>query len=56
MKRVTMALSVLAVLSLAACANGVNWSPECSDRTAGKCGYSAQPHKADKAFNKSLRK
>ena len=60
MKRFTLALSVLAVLALSACANSGSWSPECGGRTAGKCaaGKDTMPkkHKADKAFNKALHK
>ena len=59
MKRFTLALSVLAVLALTACAHG---STTCNDRTAGKCkaekaaAAKKGKHKADAAFNKALRK
>lgn len=57
MKRSFIALSLLAVLSLAACANGTGWTPECGDRTAGKCMKAASGSgKANKAFNQSLHK
>ncbi len=64
MKRFTLALAVLAALSLSACANGGKWTPECSDRTAGKCTHektttvkkAGKKHKADAAFNKAMRK
>ncbi|MBI3440901.1 MAG: hypothetical protein HY052_03710 [Proteobacteria bacterium] len=60
MKRFTLALSVLTVLALSACANGGTWTPACNDRTAGKCtpAKAAAPakHKADAAFSKALRK
>ncbi len=56
MKRSKMALAVLAVLTLSACANGGDWTPVCNGRTAGKCVMDKDGHKADAAFSKSLRK
>lgn len=56
MKSTMIALSLLAVLSLSACAYGTNWTPECGDRTAGKCMNGGAGSKAHKAFNKSLHK
>ncbi len=55
MKRFTLALSMFAVLSLAACANGSGWTPMSGGRTAGE-GTVASSHHADKTFSKSLHK
>ncbi len=56
MKSFTLALSVLAVLSLSACGYGSAGS--CDHRTAGSCAdkVDSGSHKADAAFSKSLRK
>ena len=60
MKRITLALSTLAVLALAACANGGTWTPMSDGRTAGKSQVETTHHaasmKADKSFSKSLHK
>lgn len=55
MKRFTLALSVLAVLSLTACANGAGWTPMSDGRTAGQSVVD-NSSKADGAFSRSLRK
>lgn len=57
MKRTLLALSMLAVLSVAACSNNGTWTPMSSGRTAGE-GTVEQTHgsKADKTFSESLRK
>jgi hypothetical protein len=58
MKRFTLALSVLAVLSLTACAYGTNWTPMSGGRTAGAGmeNKNSVSHKADKTFNKAMHK
>lgn len=58
MKRFTLALSVLAVLSLSACANGGSWTPQSDGRTAGTgtVEKAAPSKKADKTFNKAMHK
>ena len=58
MKRFTLALSVLAVLSLAACANGGSWTPMSDGRTAGTSTVENAPmkSKADKTFSESQHK
>ena len=57
MKRFALALSVMAVLGLTACAHGGTWTPEAGGRTAGS-GVENAPmkHKADKTFNKAMHK
>jgi hypothetical protein len=56
MKHTLIALSVLAVMSVSACANNGTWTPMSSGRTAGE-GTVQQSHtKADKTFSESLRK
>jgi basic membrane lipoprotein Med (substrate-binding protein (PBP1-ABC) superfamily) len=60
MKRFALALSVMAVLSLAACTNGGVWTPMSDGRTAGSStvekSVSTKTHKADRTFNKSMHK
>lgn len=60
MKRFTLALSVLAVLSLSACANGGSWTPQSDGRTAGtgtvEKSVPAPSKKADRTFNKAMHK
>jgi len=60
MKRFTLALSVFAVLSLAACANGGTWTPMSDGRTAGEGTVEksapVKSHKADKTFSKAQHK
>lgn len=57
MKNVTLALSVLTVLTLGACTNGGDWTPMSAGRTAGE-GQVEQVthHRADDSFSSSLRK
>lgn len=57
MKHFALALSVLAVLSLSACANGSGWTPMSDGRTAGQSVVdNSTGSKADGAFSRSLRK
>jgi hypothetical protein len=58
MKRFTLALTVLSVLSLAACTNGGAWTPMADGRTAGEGPVKAAPmkKKADKTFSKAMHK
>lgn len=56
MKRFTLALSLVAVLSLAACANGSGWTPMSGGRTAGEGNVQSSSNAADKTFSKSLHK
>ena len=59
MKRTLIALSLVAVLGVAACENGVNqWTPMSDGRTAGEgvVAHTQPAHKADKTFSQSLHK
>jgi hypothetical protein len=57
MKRFTLALSLVAVLALSACANGGTWTPMSDGRTAGSGTVEkVAPSKADKTFNQSMHK
>ena len=58
MNRSLIALSLLAVMTVSACAsNGGTWTPMSSGRTAGEGSVqNAAPSKADKTFSNSLRK
>ncbi|MBI1216144.1 MAG: hypothetical protein GC185_10040 [Alphaproteobacteria bacterium] len=60
MKYSIIALSMVAVLGLSACASGGTWTPMSAGRTAGKGTVEmtkpAPMHKADKTFSKALRK
>lgn len=60
MKYSIIALSMVAVLGLSACANGGTWTPMSDGRTAGEGTVQkaapAPMHKADKTFSKALRK
>ena len=55
MKNITLALTVLTVLTLGACTNGGDWTPMSAGRTAGE-GQAAPMHKADSTFSNSLHK
>lgn len=59
MKRSLIALSLIAVLGVAACGSHAgSWTPQDAGRTAGKgtVEYTKGSKKADKAFSQSLRK
>lgn len=56
MKNATLALSVVAILTLSACANGGSWTPMSGGRTAGEGQVEQVEHKADSAFSNSLHK
>jgi hypothetical protein len=56
MKRSLLALSVLAVLSVSACAGAGSWTPQGAGRTAGEGTIENTTTKADKTFSESLRK
>jgi len=57
MKRTLIALSMFAVLAVAACTNNGTWTPMSSGRTAGEGTVTkTSSNKADKTFSESLRK
>ncbi len=59
MKRSILALSMVALLGLSACAaNGGTWTPQADGRTAGKGQVERvkTTHKANSAFNSALHK
>ncbi|MDD9900422.1 MAG: hypothetical protein OXT65_05545 [Alphaproteobacteria bacterium] len=60
MKRMTFALSVLAVLGLSACTTGGTWTPMSEGRTAGHGTVKQAPapkvQKADRAFSHAMHK
>ncbi len=61
MKRFTLALSVMAVLGLTACAsNSGSWTPQSDGRTAGmgmvEKSAPMKKSKADKTFNEAMHK
>lgn len=60
MKRSMIALSMVALLSLSACAGGHSgdWTPMSEGRTAGEgtVSHGKMKHKADRAFSHSMRK
>jgi len=63
MKYSMIALSMVAVMGLSACASGGAWTPMSAGRTAGtgtvtttKHAPMMKMHKADKTFSKALRK
>ena len=56
MKIATLALVMFASLSVAACANGGDWTPMSAGRTAGEGQVEHVQTKADTAFSNSLHK
>ncbi len=58
MNRVMIAVCMLAVVTLAGCAGGGDWTPMSGGRTAGKGDVVATSgsHKADKSFNHAMHK
>lgn len=59
MNRVMIAVCMLAVVTLAGCSGGGDWTPMSDGRTAGKGEVTSQPvvkHKADKSFNRAMHK
>ncbi len=57
MKKATLAVALVAVLSLTACGHGGTWTPQGAGRTAGE-GHVEQVrgNTADSTFSGSLRK
>ncbi len=57
MKNVTLAVALLAVMSLSACGHGGTWTPMGAGRTAGEGQVEqAGGNNADSSFSGSLRK
>lgn len=57
MKNATLAVALVAVLSLAACGHGGTWTPQGAGRTAGEGQVEhVRGNTADSTFSGSLRK